>query len=108
MTDFSGEDLRGSHFDRVDLSGSEFRASDLNDTLFRGVELSRVVMRGVELAHVDIHGELLDVTVNGVDIGPLVEAELDRRHPDRAKMRPTDVAGSVSYTHLTLPTTERV
>ena len=93
MTHFSGEDLRGSRFDRVDLSGSEFRASDLNDTLFRGVELSRVVMRGVELAHVDIHGELLDVTVNGVDIGPLVEAELDRRHPDRAKMRPTDVAG---------------
>ena len=32
-------------------------------------------------------------TVNGVDVGPLVNAELDRRYPDRAKMRPTDPAG---------------
>jgi hypothetical protein len=49
-------------------------------------------MRGVELANVDIHGEIMNVTVNGVDIGPLVNAELDRRYPDRAKMRPADPA----------------
>ena len=28
--------------------------------------------------------------LNGVDVAPLVEAELDRRDPDRAKLRPTD------------------
>jgi hypothetical protein len=50
-------------------------------------------MRGVELVDVDIHGEIENVTINGVDIGPLVNAELDRRYPDRAKMRPTDPAG---------------
>jgi len=33
------------------------------------------------------------VTVNGVDIGPLVDAELNRRYPDRVKMRPADPAG---------------
>jgi hypothetical protein len=33
------------------------------------------------------------VTINGVDVGSLVNAELDRRYPDRAKMRPTDPAG---------------
>ena len=33
------------------------------------------------------------MTINGVDIGPLIEAELDRRYPDRAKMRPADPAG---------------
>ena len=54
---------------------------------FRGVYLGGVVMRGVELVDVDIR-EIQNVTVNGVDIGPLVEAELDRRYPDRAKMRP--------------------
>jgi hypothetical protein len=32
----------------------------------------------------------MNVTINGVDIGPLVEAELDRRRPDRVKMRPED------------------
>ncbi|MGH3206180.1 MAG: DinB family protein [Trebonia sp.] len=28
-----------------------------------------------------------------MDIGPLVEAELDRRDPNRARMRPTEPAG---------------
>lgn len=93
MTDFIGEDLRGSRFERVDLSGSEFRAVDLAGARFRGVEMSRVVMRGVELFDVDIHGEIVNLTINGVDVGHLVDAELDRRYPDRAKMRPTDPAG---------------
>jgi DinB superfamily len=50
-------------------------------------------MRGLELVDVDIYGEIGDLTINGVDIGPLVNAELDRRYPDRTKMRPTDPAG---------------
>lgn len=83
MADFIDEDLTGSRFQRVDLSDSTFRAVDLH----------RVVMRGVELLDVDIHGELENVRINGVDIGPLVDAELDRRYPDRASMRPTDPAG---------------
>ena len=93
MADFQGDDLRGSRFERVDFTGSQFRACDLNDSLFRAVDLSRVVMHGVELADVEIHGEILNLTINGVDIGPLVEAELNRRYPDRAKMRPGDPAG---------------
>jgi len=93
VADFMREDLRGSRFDHVDLSGSEFRASDLTETRFRAVEMSRVVMRGVELVDVDIHGEIVNLTINGVDIGPLVNAELDRRYPDRVKMRPADPAG---------------
>jgi hypothetical protein len=93
MADFIGTDLRGSRFERADLSGSEFRATDLSGAQFRGADLSRVVMRGVELASVDIHGEIENLTINGVDIGPLVDAELNRRYPDRAKMRPVDPAG---------------
>lgn len=103
MADFTNDDLTGSRFEhvdltdarfeRVDLSGAEFRSVDLSNTRFRGAYLDGVVMRGVELADVDINGELGNVRVNGVDIGPLVNAELDRRHPDRAKMRPTDPAG---------------
>ena len=93
VTDYAGEDLRGSLFERVDLSGSTFRSSDLNDTVFRGVDLHRVSMRGVELVDADIYGELVNLTINGVDVGPLIEAELDRRYPDRTKMRPTDAAG---------------
>jgi uncharacterized protein YjbI with pentapeptide repeats len=93
VTDFIDADLRGSRFERIDLSGAELRAVDLSGARFAGVDLSGVVMRGVELANVSIYGELLNVTVNGVDIAPLVDAELNRRYPDRAKMRPADAAG---------------
>ncbi len=93
MADFIRADLRGSLLERVDLSGAQFRAVNLTGAQFHGVDLSRVVMRGVELVNVDIHGEIENLTINGVNIGPLVNAELNRRYPLRAKMRPADPAG---------------
>jgi hypothetical protein len=94
MAEFMDTDeLRGSRFERVDLTGAEFRAVDLAGARFRGVQMDGVVMRGAELADVEISGEIGRLVVNGVEVGPLVEAELDRRHPERPKMRPTDPAG---------------
>jgi hypothetical protein len=93
MPDFIGADLRGSRFERVDLRGAQLRAVNLSDAQFRGAYMRGVVMRGVELVDADIHGEIVNLTINGVDVGPLVDAELNRRYPDRAKMRPTDPAG---------------
>jgi hypothetical protein len=77
------EDLSDSRFDQCDLTGARFHNSYFTDAKLSGAWLERV----------DISGVLVDVTVNGVDIGPLVEAELDRRHPERAKLAPTDPAG---------------
>jgi hypothetical protein len=93
MADFIRADLRGSRFEHVDLSGAQLRAVDLTGARLRAVDLTGVVMRNVELAGADIHGEIGNLTINGVDIGPLVDAELDRRYPDRAKMRPAGPAG---------------
>lgn len=93
MTDFIGADLSGLRFERVDLKGANFFASDLSGVWIRGCEMDGVVMRGVELVDVAIDGEIGKLTVNGVEVGPFVEAELDRRYPDRVKMRPTDPAG---------------
>jgi hypothetical protein len=93
MADFIDADLRGSRFERTDLSASRLWAVDLSGAEFRGVDLTGVTMRGVELGNVDIYGEIMNVTINGVDIGPLISAELDRRYPDRVKMRPVDPAG---------------
>jgi hypothetical protein len=93
MADFTADDLSGSRFERVDLTGAEFCAVDLSHARFRGVEFSGVVMRGVELVDVRIDGEIQNLLVNGVDVAPLVNAELHRRDPGRAKMRPTDPAG---------------
>lgn len=93
MADFIGEDLSGSRFERVDLTGADFRAVDLSRARLRGSDLSGIVMRGVELVDVRIDGEVQNLVINGVDVTDLVDAELNRRYPDRAKMRPTDPAG---------------
>lgn len=88
MADFTEEDLSGSLFERVDLTDAEFRAADLSRARFRGVDLNGVVMRGVELVDVRIDAEIQNLVINGVDVAPLVNAELDRRDPDRARMAP--------------------
>ena len=50
-------------------------------------------MRGVDLVDVRIDGEIENLVINGVDVAPLVTAELDRRDPERVKMRPTTPEG---------------
>ena len=93
MNDSPGTDLRGARFEDVEMNGAILHGVDLSDAQFRSVDLSRVVMRGVDLIDVDISGEVENLVINGVDVAPLIEAELDRRHPDRVKMRPVDADG---------------
>jgi uncharacterized protein YjbI with pentapeptide repeats len=93
MADFAREDLTGSRFDQTDLTGARFDQVDLSSARFRNVDLTGASIRGALLVNVDLDGLLEHVTVNGVDVVPLVEAELDRRYPDRAKMRPADADG---------------
>ena len=80
---------------RVPVRGRRptFRSVDLAGAQFRDANLYRVVKRGVWVVDTQINGEIRDLTINGVDGGPLVEAELDRRYPERVLMRPTDPAG---------------
>jgi uncharacterized damage-inducible protein DinB len=87
------QDLSGTTYERVRMRDSRFRWVDLSGSHFRQVGLQRVRMRGVELVDVDIDGELINVVVNGVDVAPLVEAELVRQDPDYAKMKPQDADG---------------
>ncbi len=85
--------LRGATFTDLSLNGATMRAVDLSGAQVRGALLNGSRMRGVELVDVEISGELQDVVVNGVDIAPLVEAELNRRMPERASMRPENSDG---------------
>ena len=64
-------------FDDEDLAGAEFRECDLS-----GARLVGVVMQNVE-----IDGLVTNLRVNGVEVMPYVEAELDRRHPVRLLIR---------------------
>ncbi len=103
--EFTQQHLDGASFRQVSLRGATFEEVRLNDATFRDVDLSgltvraayldRVRMRGVEIPDLDVYGELGRVVVNGVDVVPFVEAELDRRMPERRLMRPTDPAGFV-------------
>lgn len=83
MATFSrSDDLRNAEFHGVDLSGTRFIESDL----------SGAVMRGVDIAGADIDAPWLFedgsvLVVNGVDVAPFVDAELNRRFPGRAERR---------------------
>jgi uncharacterized damage-inducible protein DinB len=89
MTTFTRSDaLRGAEFAHVDLKGARFV----------GADLSGVVMRGVDLLGADIESPWLfdddgALLVNGVDVVPLIDAELDRRFPGREQRRATDPDG---------------
>jgi uncharacterized protein YjbI with pentapeptide repeats len=86
-------------FTRFDeLQGSEFVDSDLRGARFVRADLSGVVMRAVDVQGADIDAPwLLDgegvLRVNGVDVVPFVEAELNRRFPGRADRRAADPDG---------------
>jgi hypothetical protein len=78
-----------------DLQGAEFVGANLRGARFVEADLSGVVMRGVDIQVADIDAPWLSngqsfLLVNGVDVIPLVEAELDRRFPGRADRRATD------------------
>ena len=86
-------------FSRSDeMKGALFVDADLRGARFVGADLSGVVMRGVDVQGADIdapwlfNGESF-LRVNGVDVIPLVEAELNRRFPGRADRRAGDPDG---------------
>ena len=74
-------------------SHSRFEEVDFSQSRFHNVYFQDTVIRGAWLERVEIDGCIDDVTINGVDVGPLIEAELDRRDPDRRLLRPTDAEG---------------
>jgi len=75
-----------------------FVDADLRGARFRRADLSGVVMRAVDVRGADIDAPwLFDgesfLRVNGVDVIPLVEEELNRRFPGRAGRLATDPDG---------------
>ena len=84
---------KGATWHGYDLEGITLDDCLMNGARLKNVDLSGARIRGAMLVDVEISGEIQNLTVNGVDVAPLVEAELDRRDPERTKMHPTDAAG---------------
>jgi uncharacterized damage-inducible protein DinB len=87
------QDLTATTFERTRLRDARFEWIDLAESEIRHAGVRRVRMRGVELQDVEIDGELQNVVINGVDVAPLIEAELERRDPDYAQMKPRTADG---------------
>lgn len=90
---FEEVDLTGARFRQVTLAGATIHGADASGLDVREVYFSDARFRGVVLDRVDIDGLVGHVVINGVEVGPLIEAELDRRHPERVRLRPTTADG---------------
>jgi hypothetical protein len=78
-----------------DLQAAEFLDVNLRGARFVGADLSGAVMRGVQVEGAEVDAPWLfddegTLTVNGVDVRPCVDAELNRRFPGRAERHATD------------------
>lgn len=87
MTTFSRTDeFKAARFERASFAGATIRFSDL----------SGVTMRGVDVGGLDIDSHDLffgSLIVNGVDVVPLVEAELNRQFPGRELQKAETLEG---------------
>ena len=69
---------------------TKFEDQDFTDAEFRECDLTRARLIGVVMRDVVIDGLVSNLVVNGVEVTPYVEAELDRRHPVRLLIRSAD------------------
>lgn len=86
------DEFRDASFTSVDLSGAKFRDCDLRN----------VKIVDTWLVDVNISGLVRNFFVNDVDVTPYVEAELDRRHPERVQIREMKTADDYRATWATL------
>jgi hypothetical protein len=77
------DELKGAEFVNVDLSGAQFR----------NVNLQGAKVMEAMLVNARFSGLIEGLVVNDVEVAPLIVAELDRRYPERTKLRPADADG---------------
>ena len=78
-----GPSLSGARIEDADFSGARMHAPN-----FEGAKLTDAWFHGA-----DISGDLEGLRLNGIDVAPLVTAELERQFPERARLRATEPDG---------------
>jgi hypothetical protein len=69
-----------------------FTDADFSGARFVRCSFDRATLRGVTLSNVTIDGEVDSLIVNGVDVAPFIETELNRRFPGRELRNATGAA----------------
>jgi hypothetical protein len=72
--------------------GASFTSTDFTGARFRDCDLRKVKISDSWLIDVNVSGPVGNFVVNDVDVTAYVEAELDRRHPERTQLRETRTA----------------
>lgn len=72
-------------------AGTRVDGLDFSDVHLHGTNLEGARLTETYLLGASITGDIEGLRVNGVEIGPLVRAELDRRHPELVVLRATDL-----------------
>jgi hypothetical protein len=81
-----------AHDDTETFRGARFEGTDFTGATFRDCDLRQVKVADCWLVDVHVSGLVGNFVVNDVDVTAYVEAELDRRHPERARLRQVETA----------------
>lgn len=79
--------------DMDDQKNARFLEADFSGARFHGVNFSNVKISDARLFNVEISGLVGNLSVNGIDVSAYVEAELNKRHPERLLLAPFDPDG---------------
>jgi DinB superfamily/Pentapeptide repeats (8 copies) len=79
--------MADEHRDSAAFRGAAFTGADFTGATFRDCDLRHVKIVDSWLVDVEVSGLVGNLRVNDVDVTGFVEAELDRRHPERVQLR---------------------
>jgi hypothetical protein len=79
--------------DTDDLRGARFAGVDLSDARFRNVNLSGAKVIDALLVDASFSGMIDGLTINDIEVAPLIVAEMERRYPERATLFARDPEG---------------
>ncbi len=80
-----GPSLAGARLEDADFANARLHAPN-----FEGAKITDAILEGADLS-----GAIRGLRVNGVEVAPLVMAELERLFPERVKLRATEPDGLV-------------
>jgi hypothetical protein len=79
-------------FDPAHTRDGEYVDVDFAGTRFRNVNFEGAKVMEAHLVNARFSGLIAGLVINDVEVAPLIEAELNRRFPERAMLTPTTAA----------------